>query len=306
MPLDPRLKELINSGFYLPVGKVSVEELRKIFRELSKGEKVIEVAKVEDIEIPGTQARIKARVYYPFKKAPFGILIYYHGGGFVIGDIEAYDNVCRALTNASNCVVISIEYRLAPEHKFPAAIIDSFDALKWIYENRDKFKGDLGIAVAGDSAGGNISTVMAILARNNKIDLKQQILIYPTVGIDLTSRSMIEFSKGYFLEYEHILWFASQYFSKPEDVFDFRFSPILIQDFRNLAPALIITAEYDPLRDQGEAYASKLAEAGVQVTCVRFNGVTHGFMSFFYAFEQGRDAIGLIGSSLKRIFYDSF
>ncbi|HLI46984.1 MAG TPA: alpha/beta hydrolase [Geobacterales bacterium] len=306
MPLDPKLRELISAGFNLPVGKVDVQELRRIFREISRGEKLIEVKKVEEIKIHGSEADIKARIYYPFREAPYGILIYYHGGGFVIGDLDTYDNVCRAITRASDALVISVDYRLAPEHKFPAAIIDSFDALKWVNENASSFNANKGIAIAGDSAGGNIAAVLAILARNNNIELKQQILIYPTVGIDLTSRSMTEFSKGYFLENDHIIWFASQYFAKPEDVFDFRFSPILAQDFKNLAPALVITAEYDPLRDQGEVYAAKLAEAGVQVTSVRFNGVTHGFLSFFYALEQGKDAIGLIGATLRRLFYNSY
>ncbi|QGA53633.1 alpha/beta hydrolase fold domain-containing protein [Sulfolobus sp. E5-1-F] len=303
MPLDSRIKKLLESGFIIPIGKASVDEVRKIFRQLASAAPKVEVGKVEDIKIPGSETNINARVYFPKANGPYGVLVYFHGGGFVIGDVESYDPLCRAITNACNCVVVSVDYRLAPEYKFPSAVIDAFDATNWVYNNLEKFNGKMGVAVAGDSAGGNLAAVVALLSKG-KINLKYQILIYPAVGFDNVSRSMIEYSDGFFLTREHIEWFGSQYLRSPADLLDFRFSPIIAQDLSGLPPALIITAEYDPLRDQGEAYGNKLLQAGVPVTSVRFNNVIHGFLSFFPLIEQGRDAIGLIGSILRRVFYE--
>ncbi|MEM3515994.1 MAG: alpha/beta hydrolase [Saccharolobus sp.] len=303
MPLDPRIKKLLESTLVLPIGKMPLDEIRKAFRQLSSYSPKMEVGRIENIKIPGSENNIGARVYFPKNKGPYGILVYFHGGGFVLGDVESYDPVCRAITNACNCVVVSVDYRLAPEHKFPAAVVDAFDATKWVYENADKFEGKMGVAVGGDSAGGNLAAVVAILSKG-KLNLKYQILIYPAVGFDSVSKSMIEFSDGFFLTREHIEWFGSQYLNNPSEVLDIRFSPILAQDLTGLPPALIITAEYDPLRDQGEAYANKLLQAGVPVTSVRFNNVTHGFFSFFIV--QSMDAIGLVGQVLRRTFYNSF
>ncbi len=305
MPLDPRLKKLLDSGFSIPIGKAPIEEIRKVFRDLSSQAPRMEVGKIEDIKVPGSEATIPVRLYYPKFSGPYGILVYFHGGGFVIGDIETYDPLCRALTNACNCIVASVDYRLAPEHKFPSAVVDSFDATKWIYENAEKFNGKMGVAIGGDSAGGNLAAVVAILAKRNNINLKYQILIYPAVSLDNVSRSLVEYSEGYFLTRDQIEWFGSQYLRSPADLLDFRFSPI-IADLAGLPPALIITAEYDPLRDQGEAYASKLLQSGVKVTSVRFNNVIHGFLSFFSIIDQGMDAIGLIGQTLRKAFYNSF
>mgnify|MGYP001772493194 CR=1 FL=1 len=303
MPLDPTVKKLLETTLVLPLGKISIEEARNLFRQVASSAPKAEVGRIEDIKIPGSETEIKARVYYPKNKGPYGVLVYFHGGGFVLGDIESYDPVCRAITNACNCVVVSVDYRLAPEHKFPAAVVDAFDATKWVYQNLDKFDGKMGIAVGGDSAGGNLAAVVAILAKENRIDLKKQILVYPVVGPDVVSRSVTEYGDGYFLKRSDMEWFASQYFRNPTDILDWRFSPILYPDLSGLAPALIITAEYDPLRDQGESYAARLSQAGVPVTNVRFNNVIHGFMSFFSIIPQGKDAINLIGSVLRDTFY---
>jgi len=161
----------------------------------------------------------------------------------------------------------------------------------------------MGIVVSGDSAGGNLAAVIAILSKENKINLKKQILIYPAVGFDVVSRSVTEYAEGYFLTRSDIEWFGSQYLRNPSDVLDWHFSPILYPDLSGVAPALIITAEYDPLRDQGEAYANRLLQAGVPVTSVRFNNVIHGFLSFFSMIQQGKDAIDLAGSVLRNTFY---
>ena len=303
MLLDPTIKKLLESILVLPLGKISVEEARKLFRQLTSSTPKAEVGKIEDIKIPGSETEIKARVYYPKNEGPYGVLVYFHGGGFVLGDIESYDPLCRAITNSCNCVVVSVDYRLAPENKFPAAVIDAFDATKWVYQNLERFNGKMGIAVGGDSAGGNLAAIIAILSKENKINLKKQILVYPAVGFDVVSKSITEYAEGFFLKRSDIEWFGLQYLRNPTDVLDYRFSPILYPDPSGLPPALIITAEYDPLRDQGEAYAAKLLQAGVPVTNVRFNNVIHGFLSFFSIIPQAKDAISLIGSVLRDTFY---
>nr|3AIN_A Chain A, 303aa long hypothetical esterase [Sulfurisphaera tokodaii]3AIN_B Chain B, 303aa long hypothetical esterase [Sulfurisphaera tokodaii]3AIN_C Chain C, 303aa long hypothetical esterase [Sulfurisphaera tokodaii]3AIN_D Chain D, 303aa long hypothetical esterase [Sulfurisphaera tokodaii] len=300
--IDPKIKKLLESTIQLPIGKASVEEIRSLFKQFSSLTPREEVGKIEDITIPGSETNIKARVYYPKTQGPYGVLVYYHGGGFVLGDIESYDPLCRAITNSCQCVTISVDYRLAPENKFPAAVVDSFDALKWVYNNSEKFNGKYGIAVGGDSAGGNLAAVTAILSKKENIKLKYQVLIYPAVSFDLITKSLYDNGEGFFLTREHIDWFGQQYLRSFADLLDFRFSPILA-DLNDLPPALIITAEHDPLRDQGEAYANKLLQSGVQVTSVGFNNVIHGFVSFFPFIEQGRDAIGLIGYVLRKVFY---
>ncbi len=303
MPLDPKVKKLLELIPALPINKISVEESRKMFKQLGPSPPKIEVGKVEDINIPGSETNINARVYFPKIKGPYGILVYFHGGGFVLGDIETHDPLCREITNACNCIVVSVDYRLAPEHKFPAAVVDAYDATKWVYENLEKFDGKMGVAVGGDSAGGNLAAVVSVLSKG-KINLKYQILAYPVVSIDFTTRSLTEYSEGLFLTQKDMEWFGSQYLRSPADLLDIRYSPILYPDLSGLPPALVITAEYDPLRDQGEAYANKLLQAGVTVTSVRFNNVIHGFLSFFPLIEQGKHAIGLIGSVLRSSFYN--
>ncbi len=303
MSLDPKVKKLLELIPALTINKISVEESRKMFKQLGPSAPKIDVGKVEDINIPGSETNINARVYFPKIKGPYGVLVYFHGGGFVLGDIETHDPLCREITNACNCVVVSVDYRLAPEHKFPAAVVDAYDATKWVYENLEKFDGKMGVAVGGDSAGGNLAAVVSVLSKG-KINLKYQILAYPVVSIDFATRSLIEYSEGLFLTQNDMEWFGSQYLRSPADLLDIRYSPILYPDLSGLPPALVITGEYDPLRDQGEAYANKLLQAGVTVTSVRFNNVIHGFLSFFPLIEQGKHAIGLIGSVLRSSFYN--
>ncbi|MEM0174053.1 MAG: alpha/beta hydrolase [Sulfolobaceae archaeon] len=304
MPLDPVFRSIIEqfSKQKPDMSRITPEEFRKLMNTLLSISPREDVYKVKDTVVKGSQAEIPIRLYYPSER-PNGILVYFHGGGWVIGDIESYDPLCRAIAKSCNCIVASVGYRLAPEHKFPAAVIDSFDSLKWVSENAEEIgsKKEL-IAVGGDSAGGNLAAVVSILARDNNIPLKYQVLIYPAVGIDATSYSMIEYRWGFFLEADIMNWFLRNYINSVNDMLDPRFSPILADDLKGLPPALVITAEYDPLRDQGEAYASRLRNAGVPVISVRFNGVIHGFLSFFGISGAGRAAIELIGSVLKRTF----
>ena len=279
--------------------KVGLEGFRKGFREMTQLVPREDVRHVEDIKIPGSQGDIPARVYAPRAKVNSGGVAYFHGGGFVIGDVESYDPFCRTLANASGSVVISVDYRLAPEHKFPAAVVDSLDAVTWCSENAKRFEITDGIVVAGDSAGGNLAAVDALRCRDKGVPLKAQVLVFPFISFDVVSRSAVEYADTFFLTKKQSNWFGTQYLSQPADVLSPDFSPILARSFDGLPPSLVVTAEYDPLRDQGEAYADKLASAGVAVTSVRVRGVTHGFIGLP---GIGGDTYAMIGGYLRRVF----
>jgi acetyl esterase len=261
------------------------------------------VERTEDIKIPGSDHEIPARVYYPKRfvtNSSTGCVVYFHGGGFVVGDVESYDPFSRILANASQCVLVSVDYRLAPENKFPDAVTDAFDATCWVTNNVSKLNPSIkGVAVAGDSAGGNLATVSALMCKDKKMDLKAQVLIFPYVSIDFVSRSSIEFSEKFFLDRKWTRWFGRQYLSKMEDALNPKMSPILWENFSGLAPCLIMTAEYDPIRDQGEAYADTLAQAGVEVTSLRVRGVTHGYIGLP---QIGADTYAMVGGYLKNKF----
>jgi len=207
------------------------------------------------------------------------------------------------LANLSGAVVVSVDYRLAPEHKFPAAVEDAYDAAKWVADNYDKLGVDNGkIAVAGDSAGGNLAAVTAIMARDRgESFVKYQVLIYPAVNLTGSPTvSRVEYSGPEYviLTADIMAWFGRQYFSKPQDALSPYASPIFA-DLSNLPPALVITAEYDPLRDEGELYAHLLKTRGVRAVAVRYNGVIHGFVNFYPILEEGREAISQIAASIK-------
>lgn len=279
--------------------EVGVEAFRNIFREGTKVLPKENVKDVEDVSIPGSEEEIHAKVYRPTTARDSGGVVFLHGGGFTIGDVESYDPFSRALANASQCVVLSVDYRLAPEHKFPAAVTDSFDAVSWAVKNSSKLGMTKGVAVAGDSAGGNLAAVSALLCRERNLELKAQVMVFPFIAIDVVSRSSIEYTEGRALAKKVGAWFDAQYLNSPQDVLNPKFSPILWSNFKNLPPALVVTAEYDPLRDSGEAYADTLAKDGVAVTSIRIRGVSHGFTALP---GIGWDAWAMIGGYLKRRF----
>ncbi len=298
MPLYPETKRFLELLSEIDPEKIGADGFRKTFRAMTNLLPKESIDHTEDIKIPGSEGQVPARVYFPSNPNSGGI-VYFHGGGFVIGDVESYDPFCRSLANSSRCVVISVDYRLAPEHKFPAAITDAFDSTSWTVNNASRFGITKGIALAGDSAGGNLAAVSALICRDKKKDLRAQVLIFPFTSIDFASRSSIEYSESLFLTRKQTRWFAVQYLSKGEDVLNPKFSPILWDNFEGLAPCLLMTAEYDPLRDQGEAYADTLASAGVAVTSLRVRGVTHGFIGLP---EIGKDTYAMIGGYLQKRF----
>lgn len=243
--------------------------------------KTASLPKVEDIEINGRSHTMPARVYYPVvgEKRPF--LLYYHGGGFAVGNVETHDKLCRRLAKDSGRIVVSVDYRLAPEHRFPAGIEDAADALVWLAEMGHTLGGDVSdIAVGGDSAGGNFAAVVSQKARNDKGPaISKQLLIYPAVDMSKTYPSAERFSNNPILSKKDMDWFAEMYLDDEAQTKDPTCSPLL-GDLHNLPPAFILTAEYDPLLDQGNAYAKALKENGNAVTIKEYPRQLHGFMTF--------------------------
>jgi acetyl esterase len=277
------------------------EEARASFRTLAvdfrKPENVVPVASVEDTTVPGAEGEVGARVYRPEGDGPFPTIAFFHGGGFVIGDLDTHDNLARTLCRDIGAVVVSVDYRLAPEHPYPAGLQDCLAATRALLDRLDTLGGDGRLAVAGDSAGGNLSAVVA----QQVPGLAAQFLIYPTTdgGGDYPSRT--ENATGYFLDAATMLWFANHY-APGGDYADPSLSPVRAASLDGLPPALVVTAEFDPLRDEGEAHAAALAEAGVPVVVRRYDGMIHGFMDmggFSRAAQAAvEDAVGLFAKVL--------
>jgi acetyl esterase len=307
MPLDPQAQAFLDQMVSLRAPQLhtlSPEDARKAFDMLAQlsGLKPEAVAKVEDRLIPGPGGQIPVRFYTPQGRAPFPVLVFFHGGGFVIGSIEFYDEFCRALTNGAGCIVMSVGYRLAPEHKFPAAVEDCYVATKWVAVNAKAMGGDsMRIAAGGDSAGGNLAAVVALMARDKgTVPLVLQLLLYPATDLAHDTLSTQENANDYFLTRDDMFWFRSLYLSSDADRNNPYASPLRAQDLHGLPPALVITAEYDPLRDEGEAYATRLREAGVTVVCTRYNGMIHGFLSL--PFDQGKKGRQEVTAALRSAF----
>ena len=259
------------------------------------------VRNAEDRRIPGPAGEIPVRIYTPSGK-PAGILVYYHGGGWVVGDLASHDYVCRALTNETGCVVVAVDYRLAPENKFPAAAEDCYAATQWAATNAAALGADAEhIAVGGDSAGGNLAAVVALMARDRGGPrIRHQMLIYPVTDAAMNTPSHEEFTAdGMVLSKADMVWFWGHYLKSKNDGDNPYASPLRAKDLRNLPPAHIITASHDPLRDEGEAYAEALKKAGNQVRLKRYAGVVHGFFSLQAAIDQGKTATRELAEALK-------
>jgi len=253
-----------------------------------------EVGAVEDGTFAGPGGQIGYRRYRPWgaPAGPLPTLVYYHGGGFVIGTLETHDSTCRRLANKSRCQVISIDYRLAPEHPFPAPTDDGIAAFRHIRDNAAAFGAEpTRLAVGGDSAGGAIAAVVCQAVRDaGEAGPAFQMLIYPATDAHRQSASRQHFAEGYFLTKELMDWFWQAYAPAGTDLSDVRLSPLLANDFKGLPPAFVLTAGYDPLRDEGRAYAERLIEAGVKTTYVNYPGTIHGFFSLTRFLSQGLKA----------------
>jgi acetyl esterase len=262
------------------------------------------VANVAHRLIPGGAGQqLLVRIYQPAGDGPFPALIYFHGGGWVIANLDSYDSSCRALTNAANCTVISVAYRQAPELKFPAAPEDAFAAYRWVLNNAAAIRVDpKRVAVGGESAGGNLATVTALLARDRGVALPvHQMLIYPITNYAFDTPSYQAFVDAMPLNTPLMRWFFGHYLRRPADGSNPYVSP-LRANVRGLPPATVITAEVDPLRDEGEAYAERLRAAGVPATLTRYSGVTHEFFSMPAIVDKAKQAVGEAASGLRSAF----
>jgi acetyl esterase len=292
-----------------PYETVSPAEARELYlkgRFVSNPEPP-ELASVEPLTIPSPAGSIPARIYTPTRlRKVNGLapgLVFFHGGGWVIGDLDSHDVVCRKLADEGELMVVSVDYRLAPEHKFPAAIDDAIAATKWIAENARPLGIDASrLMVGGDSAGGNLAAVVAIAARDgNGPDIAGQLLIYPAIDFALTHPSHKEPETSILLTHSVILWFRDHYLNGAADVHDWRASPARARTLIGLPPAYVLTAGADPLRDEGDEYARRLKEAGVAVTHRTFPGQFHGFFTMGKLLQQANVAAGEIGVWLKAL-----
>lgn len=311
MPLDPQIEVVL--GLVKQAGlpepwQLTPAEAREQYRTRVDKLKVNEpIFRTEDRRIPGPGSDIPIRIYTPRQLKPtekLPVLLWFHGGGFVIGSIETHDSACRLLANRTDCIVVSVDYRLAPEHKFPAAVEDCEAALKWVALHAPEFGGDpAALAVGGDSAGANLAAVVAILARDaGHPKLAFQLLVYPCVAPEPELPSHHKFREGYILSRNSITWFFGQYLRSPRDARDFRYAPLDLDDLSSLPPALVIVAGYDPLRDEGIAYAKRLMEAGNRVRLSNYAGMVHGFFLMGGAVEQARRAVAESATMLREAF----
>jgi acetyl esterase len=306
MPLDPQAKELLDivnasqtKGFH-ELGAQKAREFYKA-RPTHLAPDWIDVFQVLNQTIEHQTFSIPIRIYTPVKSAsPLPVCVFYHGGGMVIGTLDSYDTLCRQLSVQSGCIIVSVAYRLAPEHKFPAAVDDAFAALDWASQYADSFNGDSNsLIVCGDSAGGNLAAVVALMAlKHSTIKIKFQLLIYPALATHANSESHHKFAEGYFLERLTILWFHECYIRAEADRHDFRYAPLIADDLTGLPPALIIVASHDPLRDEGVDYADRLKTSGVDVELQEYEGMIHPFLSLAGILDQGKLAIALAAKAL--------
>ena len=279
MPLNPEYQAMLKQMAEAeapPLVDLPVEAGREMYRTMQPEAADIEVGSVADIDAGG----VPARVYRPAGDGPFAVVMMFHGGGWVIGDLTTADGQSREVCRGAAALVISVDYRLAPEHRFPAAADDCYAATVWAGRNAAEYGGDPSrLAVAGDSAGGNLAAVVAQMVRDRGGPaIAFQLLVYPvTDGANFNTASYRDNGQDYMLTTDSMHWFWDLYAPNPEDRHNPYASPLLAGDLSNLPPALVMTAEFDPLRDEGEAYASKLAEAGVDANLIRCGGLIHGF-----------------------------
>jgi acetyl esterase/lipase len=298
MPLHPIAQAIVNQlQTQPPLHTLSVAEARASMREFARaGGPGEPVAGVSDLVIPGAVTGIPVRLYTPAGHGPFPVLVHFHMGGWTVGDLDTDDATCRVICNAAGCIVASVNYRHAPEHKFPAAVDDAYDATCWLAAHAGDFNGDASrLAVGGASSGANLAAVVARRARDRaQPRIVYQVLTVPVTNFAFDTPSYMECGRGYGLEDATGEWFWNNYLATPGDGEHPDASPIRAKDLRGLPPALVMTAQYDPLRDEGAAYAQRLANAGVPVTYRCYAGMIHFFL--------GPESIADIGRQLGAAF----
>ncbi len=305
MPLDPQTRVLLEQmakANLTPYEAMTPQEAR---RQMALGscfmERPPEIFAWEDREISGPQGTVRIRTYRPSSTAVLPVVVFFHGGGWVMGSIETHDVYCRQLANASGWAVASVDYRLAPEHKFPAGLEDAYAATRWVSEQAAEIGVDPErIAVAGDSAGGNLAAAVPLVARDRGGPrLAFQLLLYPVLDHHFDTPSYRENATGYHLTRAAMIWSWRHYLSSQHDGALTYASPLRADDLSGLPAALVMTAEYDPLRDEGEAYAERLRAARVPVTLKRYDGLIHGFARRTNVLDRARDALQDAADALR-------
>ena len=301
------LLDLIEQRGIPPTHTLSVADARAYYRDRRSVTQPAppEVALVRELEASGPHGAIALRLYRPLGSnaaAVLPVLVYYHGGGWTIGDLDTHDVLCRELANGSGCALVSVDYRLAPEHRFPAAVDDALAATRWVRAHAAELKLDAQrLAVGGDSAGGNLAAVVAISARDSRdLPIAYQLLIYPATDAHRSMPSHAENGQGYLLTKDTMDYFSDQYLPDHARYDEWRASPLLHTDLAGLPPALVLTAGYDPLRDEGLAYAERLTAAGNRASYVCFDRQIHGFVTMGKVLDEANTAVAVCAAELRR------
>jgi acetyl esterase len=308
--LHPQIREVLRvmaDAKLRPLGEMTPAEAREQVEATARARKAepLPIARVEERMIPGPAGEIRLRLYWPRAAAPLPAIVYYHGGGHVIGSLDTHDFVARNLCAGVGALVASVDYRMGPEHKFPAALEDSWAALQWVAANAARLSADRDrIGVHGDSAGANLAAVVALLARDaGAPKLHLQSLVYPIADYGLVGDSYEKYAEGYgILTKGAMVWFRDNYLHSPEDANDWRASPIRADNLAGVAPAIVITAECDVLHDDGQRYAEALRRAGVPVEHKDFPGMIHAFFGMVPAVDDAMNAQRLVWAAFKRAF----
>ena len=309
--LDPQARALIELAARSPspaLDSVGVEEARRLYREsrLALAPPPVAVQETRDFSMAGPGGAIGARYYRPLgadSREALPAVVYFHGGGWTCGDLDTHDSVCRGIAAHSFCAVVAVDYRMGPEHRFPAAVEDALAAVRWMAANAGPFGIDPArLVVAGESAGGNLAAVAALALRESGPRLAMQVLVYPVTDQAADTDSLRRFAQGYSLTRELLRWYQGNYLRGEPDRADWRASPARAKDHSRLPPAYIITAGFDPLLDEGKAYAERLAQAGVPVTYECFEGQIHGFLPMAGAIAAAHHAHYRIGQMLRMHF----
>jgi len=309
--LDPQARELLERLARtpaLPLDSLTAAEARRAYRDgrLALAPPPLALEESRDFVIPGPGGGIGARYYRPAGgKAgeALPVVVYFHGGGWVCGDLDTHDSVCRGIAVHGRCAVVAVDYRMGPEHRFPAAVEDAVAAVRWVSANAQALAADAArLAVAGESAGGNLAAVAAIALRESGPAIAMQVLVYPVVDQAAETESLRRFASGYSLTRDLLRWYQNQYLRDESDRADWRASPLAARDHSRLPHAYVVTAGFDPLRDEGKAYADLLERAGVSVVYECFEGMIHGFLPMGGALAAARHAHYRIGQMLRTRF----
>ena len=307
MPLDEDMKQLL--AVIAPPGmpaltEVSVEQARANMGALMVAGELEPVGRVENRTFPGPAGDVPIRIYTPAGTGAHPALVYFHGGGWVLCNLDTHDGTCRSLCNQAGCVVVSVDYRLAPENKFPAAVDDCYAATRWVAEHAAELGVDAKrIAIGGDSAGGNLTACVALISRDRGGPrFVHQLLVYPVIDATFDTPSYEENAEGYFLTRDAMRWFWNHYLRSDTDGANPYAAPLRAQDLSGLPPATVITAEFDPLRDEGEAYGARLRAAGVPTRIERYDGLIHGFFGMGAILAKAKGAVAMAAGELRESF----